>query len=125
MQLVNSLYIQNGLSHAPRTFTIRLSAPKTTRYEVFMWVNFPFNLVGWRSELHIIIPRRPDEGTPVLHNRFSSMSNNNLVFNKQQSSLLTCRAGTFNARSLQSTIKKQLLVRDFENYHLGVQIFLA
>ena len=46
------------------------------------------------------------------------MSNNNLVFNKQQSSLLTCRAGTFNARFLQSTIKKQLLVRDFENYRL-------
>ena len=29
-QLFNHLYIQNGLSHAPRTFTIRLSAPNTT-----------------------------------------------------------------------------------------------
>ena len=33
-QLFNGLYIQNGLSHAPRTFTIRLRAPNTTRYEV-------------------------------------------------------------------------------------------
>ena len=33
-QLFYRLYIQNGLSHAPRTFTIRLSAPNTTRCEV-------------------------------------------------------------------------------------------
>ena len=36
-QLFNRLYIQNGLSHAPRTFTIRLSAPNTTRYEVIIF----------------------------------------------------------------------------------------
>ena len=29
-QLVNRLYIQNGLSHPPQTFTIRLSASRTT-----------------------------------------------------------------------------------------------
>ena len=33
--LVNRLYTPQGLSHAPWTFTIRLSAPNTTRYEVF------------------------------------------------------------------------------------------
>ena len=62
----------------------------------------------WLAVWATVIPRRDDEGTPVLHICFSSMSNNKLVFNKQQSSLPTCRAGTFNARSLQSTIKKQL-----------------
>ena len=31
-------YIQNGLSHAPRTFTIRLSAPNTTRYYEVLFV---------------------------------------------------------------------------------------
>ena len=36
-QLFNRLYIQNGLSHAPRTFTIRLGAPNTTRYEVIIF----------------------------------------------------------------------------------------
>ena len=36
-QLFNRLYIQNGLSHTPRTFTIRLSALTTTRYEVFIF----------------------------------------------------------------------------------------
>ena len=36
-QLFNRLYIQNGLSHAPQTFTIRLSAPNTTRYEVIIF----------------------------------------------------------------------------------------
>ena len=35
-QLFNRLYIQNGLSHAPWTFTTRLSAPNTTRYEVII-----------------------------------------------------------------------------------------
>ena len=41
-QLFNRLYIQNGLSHAPRIFTIRLSAPNTTRYSSYhFWVNFP------------------------------------------------------------------------------------
>ena len=35
-QLFNRLYIQNGLSHAPRTFNIRLSTPNTTRYEVII-----------------------------------------------------------------------------------------
>ena len=45
-QLFNRLYIQNGLSHAPRTFTIRHSAPNTTRYEViiFGWTS---PLMGW------------------------------------------------------------------------------
>ena len=33
----NRLYIQNGLSHAPRTFTVRLSAPSAMRYEVFIF----------------------------------------------------------------------------------------
>ena len=53
-------------NHSPlwraRTFTIRLSAPKTTRYEVFMWVNFPFNFVGWPSELPsslVVLTREP------------------------------------------------------------------
>ena len=36
-QLFNRLYIQNSLSYAPRTFTIRLSAPNTTRYEVIIF----------------------------------------------------------------------------------------
>ena len=36
-QLFNRLYIQNGSSHAPRTFTVRLSAPNTTRYEVIIF----------------------------------------------------------------------------------------
>ena len=36
-QLSNRLYIQNGSSHAPRTFTIQLSAPSTTRYEVIVF----------------------------------------------------------------------------------------
>ena len=36
-QLFNCLYVRNGLSHAPRTFTIRLSAPNTTRYEVIIF----------------------------------------------------------------------------------------
>ena len=36
-QLFNRLYIQNGLSHAPRTFNIRLSALNTTRYEVIIF----------------------------------------------------------------------------------------
>ena len=31
-QLFNRIYIRNGLSRAPRTFSIRLSAPNTTRY---------------------------------------------------------------------------------------------
>ena len=35
-QLFNCLYNQNGLSHAPRTFTIRISVPNTTRYETFI-----------------------------------------------------------------------------------------
>ena len=42
-QSFNRLYIQNGLSHAPRTFTIWLSATNTTRYELSLLVNFPFN----------------------------------------------------------------------------------
>ena len=36
-QLFNHLYIQNGLSHAPRTFIIRLSTPNTTRLEVIIF----------------------------------------------------------------------------------------
>ena len=36
-QLFNRLYVQNGLSHAPWTFTIRLSAPNTTGYEVIIF----------------------------------------------------------------------------------------
>ena len=36
-QLFNRLHIQNGLSHAPWTFTIRLGAPNTTRYEVIIF----------------------------------------------------------------------------------------
>ena len=36
-QLFNGLYIQNGLSLAPQTFTVRLSAPNTTRYEVIIF----------------------------------------------------------------------------------------
>ena len=36
-QLFNRLYSQNGSSHAPRTFTIRLSAPNTTRYKVIIF----------------------------------------------------------------------------------------
>ena len=39
----NRLYTQNGLSHAPRTFTIWLSAPNTTRCETFIF--------GWTSPL--------------------------------------------------------------------------
>ena len=35
-QLFYRLYIQNCLSHVPRTFTIRLSAPNT-RYEVIIF----------------------------------------------------------------------------------------
>ena len=42
-QLFNRLYIQSGLSYAPRIFTIRLSAPNTTRYEVIIF--------GWTSPL--------------------------------------------------------------------------
>ena len=40
-QLFNRLFIQNGFSHAPQTFTIRLSAPNTTKYEViiFEWTS--------------------------------------------------------------------------------------
>ena len=36
-QLFNRLYIQNGLSHAHRIFTIRLGAPNTARYEVIIF----------------------------------------------------------------------------------------
>ena len=36
-QLFNRLYILNGLLHAPWTFTIRLSAPNTTIYEVIIF----------------------------------------------------------------------------------------
>ena len=36
-QIFNCLYIQNGLSRAPRTFTIRLNAPNTTKYEVIIF----------------------------------------------------------------------------------------
>ena len=36
-QLFNQLYIQSSLSHAPRTFTIRLTTPNTTRYEVIIF----------------------------------------------------------------------------------------
>ena len=36
-QLFNHLCIQNGLSYAPRTFTNRLSALNTTRYEVIIF----------------------------------------------------------------------------------------
>ena len=36
-QLSNSLYIQNGLSRAPWTFTIRLSAPNTMGYEIIIF----------------------------------------------------------------------------------------
>ena len=42
-QLFNRLHIQNGFSHAPLTFTIQLSAPNTTRYEVIIF--------GWTSPL--------------------------------------------------------------------------
>ena len=36
-QLFNCLYIRNGLSHAPRTFTIRLSIPNSTTYGVIIF----------------------------------------------------------------------------------------
>ena len=36
-QLFNRLYIQNGISYAPRTFTIRLNASDTMRYEVIIF----------------------------------------------------------------------------------------
>ena len=47
--LINRLYTQNGLSHAPRTFTIRLSGPNTTRYETFIF--------GWTSPLNVLSGR--------------------------------------------------------------------
>ena len=40
-QLFNRLYIQNGLSHALRTFTIRLSALNNTIYEVIILGELP------------------------------------------------------------------------------------
>ena len=36
-QLFNRVYIQNGFSHAPRTFTVRFSTPNTTSYEVIIF----------------------------------------------------------------------------------------
>ena len=36
-QLFNRLFMQDGLSHAPRTFTIRLNTMNTTRYEVIIF----------------------------------------------------------------------------------------
>ena len=36
-QLFSRLYMQNGVSHASRTFNIRLGDPNTMRYEVFIF----------------------------------------------------------------------------------------
>ena len=36
-QLFNRLYIQSGLSHAPRTFIVRLRDPNIMRYEVIIF----------------------------------------------------------------------------------------
>ena len=46
-QLFNRLYIQNGLSHAPRIFTIRLGTPNTMRSEVIKF--------GWTSPLTMFV----------------------------------------------------------------------
>ena len=45
VQLFNCVYIQNGLSHASRTFTNRLSAPNTTRYEAVILDDLPLYLL--------------------------------------------------------------------------------
>lgn len=42
------------------------------------------------------------------------------VFLKQPNRNLTCRAGTFNVRSLKSNLKKKTLVEDFESYRLDI-----
>ena len=41
-------------------------------------------------------------------------------FTRHGSGKTQCRAGTFNARSLRSKIKKQLIIQDFEQYDLDV-----
>ena len=42
------------------------------------------------------------------------------VFERSRRQTPSCRVGTFNVRSLKSSINKKTLVKDFESYHLDI-----